>query len=580
MPPPRLSVPIFHISPEWCGQDRLTQIFLRNGLTVACHENGSLAEEIFFAKAQNRPPLTSWAGVDLFTGLYRLGPAWRPPLEAWRLFAFLRQHFPDAVFIETRRDPDGWLLDRLLRDNGQAARCHARHLGLPVSRVPALWLDQWRAHRAAVAQQFGGDPRLVRIDLDRHKPQDVPALLAGFVDLPRRIWGHRWHPDLQPEQIGRLEDVLDDKPAAPPEAIDDIARDIANFCTDGLIGGGGELRGVSQIYAQWDGGDGICDRQGRGGGMAIAALPDSPRRIALAPPAAPFKMTRAESVINEALALDRAQPLRIDMEDSRWFDQDETAGPGQPVLCHNRRKGAKNVVLWPLPGLHDVTATGFDPATPADPIPYEDKLDQIYWRGMISGHLVTGAARPGPPSFHFLTRLTQAGSDHAARQKAWDDLARTSRLAFVRKWFAHPDFDLGVVMAWRFRHYAADPFLAPFCKPRAGRNLMVRYRYQLCLAGYDHGSNFISAISSNSVLFKEDDGWEVFYSGRFKPWKHYIPIERYGADIIEKLAWARENPMKCKRMSELARAEVARLGDPELRRRVMGHILDALAVAG
>lgn len=181
--------PFFHISPAWCGQDRLARIFQRNGLGVANHENGALAEDILFAQAQGRAPLGQWADARLFTGLYRDGPVWRPPLEGWRQFAFLRRHFPDAVFISTQRDIDGWLLDRLLRDDGQAARCYARYHNLTIAEVPEFWLAEWQAHQQALMQCFGDDPRLIHIDLDQHRPQDVAGLLAPFVDLAQPVWG-------------------------------------------------------------------------------------------------------------------------------------------------------------------------------------------------------------------------------------------------------------------------------------------------------------------------------------------------------------------------------------------------------
>ena len=112
-----------------------------------------------------------------------------------------------------------------------------------------------------------------------------------------------------------------------------------------------------------------------------------------------------------------------------------------------------------------------------------------------------------------------------------------------------------------------------------GGGYFHRFRYQLTLAGYDHGSNFIGAINSQSVLLKEEDGWEVYYLGRFKPWIHYIPVELYCADIQEKLAWARLNPDRCQAMSLAARAEVRRLANPLARRQILERILDGLAKA-
>jgi hypothetical protein len=72
----------------------------------------------------------------------------------------------------------------------------------------------------------------------------------------------------------------------------------------------------------------------------------------------------------------------------------------------------------------------------------------------------------------------------------------------------------------------------------------------------------------------------VFYSNRFQPWKHYIPLERYGTDVAEKLAWARENSNECKAMATAARAEAALLRKPATRHAIMARILDGLAAAG
>ena len=273
-------------------------------------------------------------------------------------------------------------------------------------------------------------------------------------------------------------------------------------------------------------------------------------------------------------------PLNDLMRARLGLERDQGGALAAPVLCHNRRAGARNAVLWPLPDQHSIGLPGFDPDAAPDPIPWEDKLDQVVWRGMISGSEMTGGIRPRAASHAILRDLAAGSDDPERRQAAWDRLCNTNRLAFVRQWWGHPDFDLGVVMAWRFRDFARDPLIAPYCTPRQDRAFFHRFRYQLCLSGYDHGSNFMGAIDAQSVLLAEDDGWEVFYSGRFQPWKHYIPLERYCGDIDEKLAWARRNPQQCKAMSAAARHEAALLRKPATRRAIMARILDGLAAAG
>ena len=560
-----------HISPDNCGEARLARLFRRNGHAAVCHDNGRLAEDILFSRARDGDPLGAWPGTVLFAGLYRHAPHWRPPLEAWRRFGWLAQRFPQARFILTLRRTEDWILDRLTRDGGAVARCHAHHRACDTAGLPDLWEADWQAHLAAVDAFFGADPRLIRVDLDRETPADLAARLTPLLPMPDPGWQQGWFPRSEGASPGPVRLPI----PAPAEQVDPTyAEDVAAFCLRGLEPGARPDGGFSEYFSVWDGGKVVTDRHGARRRIAVQD------GIALSAPARHFKLIRAEGVINDALRLDRPMPLRIDMEDSRWFGSPQGEPLAAPVLCHNRRKGAKNAVLWPLPDQHSIGLAGFDPDAAPDPIPWEDKLDRVVWRGMISGSEMTGGVRPGPASHAILRQLAQAGNDASMRQAAWDRLCNTNRLAFLRRWWGHPDFDLGVVMAWGYRDFARDPLLAPYCTPRQGRAFFRRFRYQLCLTGYDHGSNFIGAIDGRSVLLAEEDGWEVFYSGRFQPWKHYIPLERFCGDIAEKLAWARENPGECKAMAAAARAEAALLRRPAARRAIMARILDGLAAAG
>ncbi|MCZ0960515.1 glycosyl transferase family 90 [Paracoccus benzoatiresistens] len=561
----------FHISPDGCGEARLARLFRRNGHAAICHDNGRLAEDILFSRAGGGDALRHWPGTVLFSGLYRHAPHWRPPLEAWLHFPWLAARFPQARFILALRRPEDWILARLTRDGGAVAGCHAHHRGCDTADLPDLWEADWHAHLTAVDAFFGGDPRLIRVDLDRETPADLAARLDPLLPMPNPGLQQGWFPAPKgppADLVGLLA-----KPAA--EQVDPAyVEDVAAFCLRGLEPAAGEEGGLSEYFSTWDGRGVVSNRHGAPRRIAVQD------RLAVSAPDRPFKIIRAEGVINDALRLGRPMALRIDMEDSRWFGSPQGDPLAAPVLCHNRRAGARNAVLWPLPDQHSIGLPGFDPKAVPDPIPWEDKLDQVVWRGMISGSEMTGGVRPGPASHAILRDLAEAGDDPARRQAAWGRLCNTNRLAFLRRWWGHPDFDLGVVMAWGWRDFARDPLLAPYCTPRQDRAFFRRFRYQLCLTGYDHGSNFIGAIDGQSVLLAEEDGWEVFYSGRFQPWKHYIPLERYCVDIAEKLAWARENPGECKAMAAAARAEAALLRRPATRRAIMARILDGLAAAG
>lgn len=571
----------FHISPDWCGAETLARLFRMNGHAVACHEDGRLAEDIAWAAATGAAPLTAWPRARLFAGLYRMAPWWRPPLEGWRSFAFLRDHFPQAKFILTTRDQDGWLLDRMTRDDGRAARAYAAHYGLDEADLPDRWVADWQDHLQQVANYFGDDPALIRVNLQKQTPDDLCRQLSGLLPMKHPPGRMRWQPadGLTLEQ--RLLRVMDRAPEAPHQQDDAFVEDVAAFCLRGLQPGGDADPAVgSGIYGIWDGGPTVRDKGPGLQPIRIGPQPGHPHDIAVSADTGPAKLRRVEGVINDILRLGRRDPVHVDMEDSRWMGSAHGPMPHRPVLCHNRREGARNVVLWPLPGQYGPGFPGFEATGCPDDIPFDDKADRLVWRGMISGGERLGDdQRTGPASHAFLRRLAAAGDDPVAREAAWQGLCRTSRMAVVRRLWGQSDYDLGVVMAWGFREFAKDPYLAPYCTPHQGPDFFQRFRYRLCMGGYDHGSNFMPSVHSQSVVLKEEDGWEVYYSGRFQPWKHYIPLQRYCDDLPEKLAWARENPNECKEMSRAARAEVRRLSDPVLTRAIMGRILDGLRAA-
>lgn len=570
----------FHISPDQCGGARLARLFSLNGYEAICDEKGKLAEDIAWAQMSGQAPLRGWPEVRLFTGLYRLQPWWRPPLEGWRSFAFLRQHFPDARFILTTRDMEAWLLDRMTAANGAAAKAYAAHWQVEEGELPDLWARDWQSHLEAVETYFEDDPALIRVDTKIERLDDLRGRLAELLPMPRSPKRPGWHYPAGPGLERILLRMLDPAPETPRQQAEAFIEDVAGFCLRGRCQPGtGELDSTSPLYSEWDGGSRVFKRTGKPHPLAIGPQPGSINDIAVARPGLSFKERRAEGVINDILRLGRRDPVNIDMEDARWIGAPHRKPLGKPVLCHNRREGARNLVLWPLPEQMGPGFRGYEASCP-DNISFEDKEDRLVWRGMISGNERREGVRPGPSSLSFLRRLAEAGNDPVAREKAWQGLCRTSRMAFIRRWFGHPDFDIGIAMAWGFREFARDPLIAPYCTSRKGPAFFHGFRYQLCMTGYDHGSNFIQMINSQSVLLKEEDGWEVYYSGRFKPWKHYIPVQRYCDDIAEKLAWARENTNECKEMSRAARAEVALLSDPVLMRAIKGRILDGLASAG
>lgn len=567
------------ISPDWCGERGLAQIFRQNGHKVACHDKGALAEDILFARARGKKPLRQHRDAVLLAGLHRVNTFWRVPLEGWRDIAYLDRCFPKACFILTTRDPDAWLLDRMTRDKGVIAQCYAHHLGLSHEALLERWSADFQSHIAAVTAHFRDDPRLIRVDIDRESPADLARRLRRYLPMPDLDDAASWFPRETASLASRLDAVIDH--AAPARRGDDtdLVEDVAAYCLKGLAPGAGDPDCVSNLCADWDGGDRVINRQGKPLPFAFGQLPGQSQTSAILRATSDIKLGRAEGVINDILRLGRRAAVRIDMQDARPFGGSPEDSPPGPVLCYNRRSGARNAVLWPLPGQHEIGAPGSVRADCPDVIPFDEKEDRLVWRGHISGSVQSPPGEPSGPVQQFLVALQQAEDDPGAQVRLFGLLSRVPRLAFLRRWIDHPDMDLGMTLSWRFRDLATHPMLAPYARPREGPAFFHRFRYQLTLSGYDHGSNFIGAINAQSVLLKEEDGWEVYYLCRFKPWQHYIPVARFCTDIEEKLDWARANPDRCKQMSQAARAEVARLANPQARQLILSTILDGISAA-
>lgn len=570
----------FHISPDQCGAEDLAKLFQANGLAAAYYERGRLGEELAWADITGEIPFAKWPDVQLFAGLYRYKPIWRPPLDGWRSFKTLDRFFPNSYFILTTRDVDTWLFDRLTANNGRTASNHMLHLGVDEIGLAEIWARDWESHIDEVTRYFGDDPRLIQVDMETESPLMLGERLAGLLKLKSISGPIDWSDEAEILPEAQLLQILDQDDEPADQIDDEFVADIVGYCLRGIdpqpeI----DFAGLSRTLCVWDGESDFAETKGGSKPIKIVRPNGRGPDYAISAPGDFNKLHRAEGVINDILRLGRRASVAIDMQDARWLGTKYDKQPNNPVLAYNRREMVKNVMLWPLPEIHGPENFGFTMKT-TDIIPFEKKHDEIVWRGTLSGYEALGGDERGVGALSSLRQLEDAGDDVDARERAWQNLCRTSRMSVLRRWFGKPGFDLAIVMAWNFRRFVEDPLLAPYCDTRRNLPFFHKYRYQLSLAGHDTGSNFIPMINSQSVLFKEEDGWEVYYSGRFKPWEHYIPLKRNCGDLPEKLEWARGHPEECMEMSRLARAEVARFANPINHRKIKEGILDGLAAAG
>ena len=254
--------------------------------------------------------------------------------------------------------------------------------------------------------------------------------------------------------------------------------------------------------------------------------------------------------------------VHMDLQDARNLGLPARPLPA-PVLCYCRRQEARNVVLWPLPRYHDLGTKRFLGKTRPDTRVFEDKRDAVVWRGALSGR-----TRPlrsgGKHCMHLIAALETAPTAQDGAQLV-AELRRNLRFGTVLDRAQDSDFDLGLVCDDRITAILARHGVGHVVKASRPMSWQRQFRYILSMRGNDTGSNFIPALDSNSVVLREEDGWELFYSKAIRPWEHYIPLAPLLTDLDEKLDWARANPAECKAISARARALCDLLGDARLR---------------
>ena len=278
--------------------------------------------------------------------------------------------------------------------------------------------------------------------------------------------------------------------------------------------------------------------------------------------AASHKPLRNLGTLNTLQGLGARGMVHLDFQDARTLGLPARPLPA-PVLCYCRRPDACNVVLWPLPRYHDLGTQRFLGKTPPDTLAFDDKRDAVVWRGALSGR--TRPTRPGGKNCLQLIAALDVAPTAQDAAPILAELRQNLRFGVVHDRANAPDFDLGLTCDDRITDIFTRHGIGHVVKPSRPMSWQRQFRYILSMRGNDTGSNFIPALDSNSVVLREEDGWELFYSAAIRPWEHYIPLAPLLTDLDEKLDWARANPAECKAIAARARALCGLLGDARLR---------------
>lgn len=174
-----------------------------------------------------------------------------------------------------------------------------------------------------------------------------------------------------------------------------------------------------------------------------------------------------------------------------WEFGDLTQVPTEPTFVKSRPLHVQNrcAILFKLNTLRHYRFVD-------DKKPYPSKLNKLVWRG--------NAAQP-------------------------------QRKEFLRKFFDHPDCDVG-----HFHRHHRDP---SWWRPYLSIEQQLDYKFILSIEGNDVATSLKWILASNSLCFMCRPKYETwFMEGRLLPNVHYVALQSDYADLPEKIEYYRQNP--------------------------------------
>lgn len=560
---------VFQIGFNKCGTKFLTELFKINGLPGVHWAAGALAENIAYSKAAGQPPLSQWCkDFILFTDMECVHKFDQPMIESFKDYQFLDNSFPGAIFVLNTRNVDDWLVSRYTHQGGAYAKFHALHLGVSIPDLAEVWYEDWHAHVTSCREYFRGRNEFVEIDIDVTKPNDYQEIFSKWFDvslcpdLPDKAVFER-----RAKNIFKLDELLFPQCAGGKEPKSDLnaavtSNEFVEFSVPSSIslneGGFSACSGMTAWF------DSTSNKLTNVHGRILPLVRSSDGKYYAG--TRKDKFTRTAGVVNRIAKTGHKGRFLIDMQDGRKMGSSPATRVARPVISYCRRKGAENIFLWPLPEYHSIGSDYFPGWAADDPFDFDGKLDLAVWRGSLSGHCSNVEGNEFNSPVHQVIRsilTSKVGSEEFEKSKSL--IRKNSRFSFVKKFYSHDSLDVALTPTSEGRQalekLGEQNLMSDFRRHR----FFYKHKYIISLRGYDTGSNFLMAANSNSVVLKEEDGWELFYSFLFDPWVHYIPLASGGTDLEEKLLWARANEEACKKMSREARVQCRKLADPKVR---------------
>jgi len=215
------------------------------------------------------------------------------------------------------------------------------------------------------------------------------------------------------------------------------------------------------------------------------------------------------------------------------------------TLCKNRCDGNNSSVLLRCLNFHRHWSLYYN--KPID-IPFENKLDKIFWRGTTTGFYCYN---------DFGEIITRGGN----------------RFQLIENWFdKNKDIDIG--FSFIHRYWLEDKY-SKYVKGICNPEEFLKHKYILSIEGNDKDSGINWKLNSNSlVLMPKPRVTSWLMETTLVPYFHYILLRDDFSDLEQKLIWCNNNQDKCKEIIKNANAFMHQFHNNDLEQKIEEAVIN------
>lgn len=176
-----MSLPkVFVIGFNKCGTRTLHYFFRNSGHKSINFDDGRLALSIFRNLINSRPLLEGYENFTVFADMECIDSTFA--FEAYKLYPYFADQYPDAAFILNTRDVERWLQSRFAHSYGSYVERYKKILKIRNDGdLLSYWRADWHRHHENVEHYFGERRRrFLKFNIETDSPDAIAAFVPEY----------------------------------------------------------------------------------------------------------------------------------------------------------------------------------------------------------------------------------------------------------------------------------------------------------------------------------------------------------------------------------------------------------------